>query len=68
MWKITRAVGETILIDGDIQVTLLGVQGTQVQFGIVGPDRKLGGLGQAGKEANARHCRPLISGIVLDKE
>ncbi len=68
MWKITRAVGETILIDGDIQVTLLGVQGTRVRFGIVGPDQKLDGLGQACRGLDNRDPRPRISGGFFDKE
>ena len=62
MKKITRTVGEAILIDGDIQVTLLSIQGTRARFGIVGPDYKLGGLGEAAGDGNAREARPVISG------
>lgn len=62
MKKITRTVGEAILIDGDIQVTLLSIQGTRARFGIVGPDHKLGGLGEASRGGDIREQRPVISG------
>jgi len=62
MKKITRTVGEAILIDGDIQVTLLSIQGTRARFGIVGPDYKLGGLGEAAGGGDVRESRPVISG------
>jgi len=68
MKKITRTVGEAILIDGDIQLTLLSISGTRARFGIVGPDYKLGGLGEAAREGNVRKSRPVISGGCFGKE
>ena len=62
MKKITRTVGEAILIDGDIQVTLLSIDGRRARFGIVGPDYKLGGLGEAAGGGDVRESRPVISG------
>lgn len=37
MLILTRRVGETIMIDDDITVTILGVKGNQVQVGINAP-------------------------------
>lgn len=68
MKKITRTVGEAILIDGDIQVTLLSINGRRARFGIVGPDYKLGGLGEAAREGNAREPGPVISGRCFGKD
>ncbi|WP_313650290.1 carbon storage regulator CsrA [Pseudomonas soli] len=38
MLILTRRVGETIRIDDDIQVTVLGVKGNQVRIGVTAPD------------------------------
>lgn len=38
MLILTRRVGETIIIDDDIQVTVLAVKGNQVRIGIKAPD------------------------------
>ena len=38
MLILTRRVGETIVIDGDIFVTVLGVKGNQSRIGIDAPD------------------------------
>jgi carbon storage regulator len=37
MLVLTRRIGETIVIDDDIRVTMLGVQGNQVRIGIDAP-------------------------------
>ncbi|MNO98118.1 Carbon storage regulator [compost metagenome] len=38
MLILTRRIGETIRIDDDISVTVLGVQGRQVGLGIAEPE------------------------------
>ena len=38
MLILTRRVGEAIVIDEDITVTVLGVKGNQVRVGITAPD------------------------------
>jgi carbon storage regulator len=37
MLVLTRRVGETIVIDGEIQVTVVSVKGDRVRLGIVAP-------------------------------
>lgn len=37
MLILTRRIGETIIIGDDIEVTVLGVQGTQVRVGVKAP-------------------------------
>lgn len=37
MLILTRRVGETIIINDDIQLTILGVQGNQVRIGTNAP-------------------------------
>lgn len=37
MLILTRRVGETIMIDDDISVTVLGVKGNQVRIGVNAP-------------------------------
>lgn len=34
---LTRRIGETIVIDDEIKVTVLGVKGNQVRLGVVAP-------------------------------
>jgi len=42
MLVLTRRVGETITIDGDIHISIVRVQGRQVRVGISAPkDRKI---------------------------
>ena len=38
MLILTRRVGETIIIDDDIEVTVLSVKGKQVRLGIKAPE------------------------------
>ena len=38
MLVLTRRVGETIVIDGSIQVTVVSVQGDKIRLGITAPD------------------------------
>ena len=38
MLILTRRVGETIIIDDEIEVTVLAVKGNQVRLGIKAPD------------------------------
>lgn len=38
MLIMTRKVGETIVINDDIELTVLGVKGNQVKIGITAPD------------------------------
>lgn len=38
MLIMTRRVGETIIIDDDIEVTILGVKGNQIRIGVTAPD------------------------------
>jgi carbon storage regulator len=38
MLVLTRRVGETVVIDGDIQVTVVAVQGSKIRLGITAPD------------------------------
>lgn len=37
MLILTGYVGETLLIGGDIQVTVLGLQGKQIRMGVAAP-------------------------------
>jgi len=36
---LTRKLGESITIDNDIKITVLGIYGKQVKLGILAPDR-----------------------------
>lgn len=38
MLILTRRIGETVVINGNIRVTVLGVKGAQVRVGIEAPD------------------------------
>jgi carbon storage regulator len=38
MLVLTRRIGETIVIDGDIRVTVVSVQGDKVRLGFKAPD------------------------------
>lgn len=38
MLILTRRIGETIVVDDDIQITVLAVKGNQVRLGIKAPD------------------------------
>lgn len=38
MLILTRRVGETIIIDDDVEVTVLSVKGNQVRLGIKAPE------------------------------
>jgi carbon storage regulator len=38
MLVITRRIGESIVIDGNIQVTVLAQQGGRIRLGITAPD------------------------------
>jgi len=38
MLILTRRVGETLIIDDEIKVTVLGVKGNQVRLGIIAPE------------------------------
>jgi carbon storage regulator len=38
MLVLTRRLGETVVIDGDIQITVVAVQGNKVRLGITAPD------------------------------
>jgi carbon storage regulator len=38
MLVLTRRVGESIVIDGGIQIAVVAVQGNKVRLGIVAPD------------------------------
>lgn len=38
MLVLTRRPGQTIVIDGNIQVTVVGVQGKKIRLGITAPD------------------------------
>jgi carbon storage regulator len=37
MLVLTRRVGESIVIDNEITVTVLGVKGNQVRLGVIAP-------------------------------
>jgi carbon storage regulator len=39
MLVLGRKLNETIVIDGDIRVTVVGIPGNQVRLGITAPDR-----------------------------
>lgn len=41
MLILTRKVGETIRINDDIQITILGVKGNQVRIGTIAPKTTL---------------------------
>jgi carbon storage regulator len=41
MLVLTRRIGEEILIDGDIHVTVVAVKGNQVRLGITAPSSVL---------------------------
>jgi carbon storage regulator len=38
MLVLTRRVGEEIVIDGDIRITVTGVQGEKVRIGVTAPE------------------------------
>jgi len=38
MLVLSRRIGETIVINGDIQVKVLSVQGNKVRLGVVAPE------------------------------
>jgi carbon storage regulator len=38
MLVLTRKLNETIIIDGNISVTVVGIRGNQVRLGITAPD------------------------------
>jgi len=37
MLLLKRIIGETIIIDGDVKITVMDIQGEQVRFGIDAP-------------------------------
>lgn len=37
MLILTRKIGETLVIDGNIEVTILGIKGGQIRIGITAP-------------------------------
>jgi carbon storage regulator len=37
MLVLTRRIGETIVMDGDVRVTVLSIDGGKVRIGITGP-------------------------------
>lgn len=39
MLVLTRKLNETIIIDGDICITVLGIRGNQVRIGIEAPEQ-----------------------------
>ena len=39
MLILTRKLGESITIDNDIKITVLGIFGNQIKLGIVAPDK-----------------------------
>ena len=39
MLILTRKLGESITIDNDIKITVLGIYGKQVKLGILAPDK-----------------------------
>ena len=58
MLVLTRRIGETIVIDGDIRVTVVSVQGDKVRLGFLAPEyvridrqeihnRRAAGMGEA---------------------
>lgn len=38
MLVLTRVIGETIVIDDDIKVTVMGIKGNQIRIGINAPE------------------------------
>jgi carbon storage regulator len=38
MLVLTRRVGETVVIDGDIRVTVVAIQGDKIRLGFVAPE------------------------------
>lgn len=38
MLILTRRIGETIRIDDDIEVTVIGIKGNQVRIGVTAPE------------------------------
>jgi carbon storage regulator len=39
MLVLSRRIGETIVINGDIQVKVLSIQGNKVRLGVVAPEQ-----------------------------
>lgn len=37
MLILTRRIGETLMIENDIEVTVLGIKGNQIRLGIIAP-------------------------------
>ena len=60
MRKITRKVGESIVLDGDRRITILRIEGHRAWLGVSGPE----GEGRRGERRDAPRT-PLIAGAFL---
>jgi carbon storage regulator len=52
MLVLTRRLGESVVIEGGVQITVVAVQGNKVRLGIVAPDH----MRVDRQEVHARRC------------
>ena len=65
MHTITRTIGESLLIDDNIHITILDIRGSQTWIGVSDPEGKLG-IGDGGSEHDRDPVAgPLLSGNLL---
>ena len=65
MQTITRMIGESLLIDGNIHITILDIRGSQTWIGISDPEGRLGIGDGAPDQGRDPVGAPLLSGDLL---
>jgi len=65
MHTITRTIGESLLIDGNIHITILDIRGSQTWIGVSDPEGRLGIGDGASRHGRDPVGTPLLSGNLL---
>ena len=65
MHTITRTIGESLLIDDNIHITILDIRGSQTWIGVSDPEGKLGIGDDASDSGRDPVSAPLLSGDLL---